>query len=413
MVVCGSTSRQENSVNYSRFLAIKYAPAIPRVGQAGFSALSAGGVTLHGWINPHGNATQAYFEYGLTETYGAVAAVTLANDQAMTPQEVGAVVAGLASHETYHFRLVAWNEHGTVVSPDATFFTSAPPQTVDDGVFTLTSSGAATLDVLANDREPEGESFQLVAVGAPWHGVASRNGSGTAVSYDPADEYAGLDSFTYTVADGHGAAAMATVTVRVPDTRLPVIGMAGPFTLYSGLNNLAALPDFLSQVTMTDNVGVTSFAQSPRAGTLLRPGVSTVRLTALDAAGNAGVRDISVLVRKGSGGVETLGRSGALLPPSLATGGLAGSRWVSFETPALSAAGDVAFTARWSGPAGSGEALFRQDAAGTRVLLRKGQTMRDQARLLAMNRCCSAWICLRCSCPGCPRGRCCALTRWI
>lgn len=72
---------------------------------------------------------------------------------------------------------------------------------------------AATIDVLANDSDIEGDALALSGVGSPVHGTAMVMGG--FVHYEPAPGYAGTDSFTYTVSDG---AAMATGSVAVTVT---------------------------------------------------------------------------------------------------------------------------------------------------------------------------------------------------
>jgi VCBS repeat-containing protein len=73
---------------------------------------------------------------------------------------------------------------------------------------------AVTVDVLANDQDVDGDLLTLAAVDAPAHGTAVLAGSG-AVTYAPAPDFHGTDTFTYAVVDPTGAAATATVTVTV------------------------------------------------------------------------------------------------------------------------------------------------------------------------------------------------------
>ena len=88
------------------------AAGAPRVTTEAATALSSTGATLNGTVNPNGNATTYYFEYGPTKTYGTKTAVVNAGSgNAKSP--ASAPVSGLTASTTYHFRLVATNSAGT------------------------------------------------------------------------------------------------------------------------------------------------------------------------------------------------------------------------------------------------------------------------------------------------------------
>jgi CSLREA domain-containing protein len=87
-----------------------------------------------------------------------------------------------------------------------------PPVAVDDQVTTIKGT-AVTVDVLANDSDPEGDALKLVAVGNATHGDVSVNGA--AAVYVPQADFVGTDHFTYTVADSASNTSVATVTIDV------------------------------------------------------------------------------------------------------------------------------------------------------------------------------------------------------
>ena len=104
------------------------AAGAPRVTTEAATALSSTGATLNGTVNPNGNATTYYFEYGPTKTYGTKTAVVNAGSgNAKSP--ASAPVSGLTASTTYHFRLVATNSAGTTNGRDKAFTTLAPGQT--------------------------------------------------------------------------------------------------------------------------------------------------------------------------------------------------------------------------------------------------------------------------------------------
>jgi fungalysin metallopeptidase (M36)/fungalysin/thermolysin propeptide/VCBS repeat protein len=85
------------------------------------------GATLNGTGNPNGAPTAAYFEYGLTTSYGrATPQVHLGSGTA--PVAIGGgLIVGLSCNTTYHFRAVTINIGGTSVGADAAFATTAAP----------------------------------------------------------------------------------------------------------------------------------------------------------------------------------------------------------------------------------------------------------------------------------------------
>jgi VCBS repeat-containing protein len=106
---------------------------------------------------------------------------------------------------------------GQVDSNMATvFLTVTPvndgPVANDDTATTLEDTGV-TIAVLTNDTDMEGDLLTVSAVGHAGHGSVTLTATG--VTYTPAPNYYGSDSFAYTVSDGQGGTDTATVTVTV------------------------------------------------------------------------------------------------------------------------------------------------------------------------------------------------------
>lgn len=81
-----------------------------------------------------------------------------------------------------------------------------------------------TLNVLANDSDPEDDDLSVTGITQPGNGSATFNANGQ-VQYTPAAGFLGSDTFTYTVTDSAGNSATGTVTVQVvegPANRPPV-----------------------------------------------------------------------------------------------------------------------------------------------------------------------------------------------
>jgi len=111
------------------------------------------------------------------------------------------------------------------------------PPVAGDDTLTVDEDGVGTVDVLVNDRDPEGGPLTITGVSTPAHGSATF-AIGT-VGYRPAPNYHGIDSFTYTVTDPSGNTATATVNVTVRAVNdLPqanddtaTVGLGGPATI--------------------------------------------------------------------------------------------------------------------------------------------------------------------------------------
>jgi len=80
---------------------------------------------------------------------------------------------------------------------------------------------AVTIDVLSNDEDPDGDSLTVDSVTQPTNGSVLINADQT-VTYSPATNFNGVDSFRYVVLDGQGVSATATVSVTVTNTTVLV-----------------------------------------------------------------------------------------------------------------------------------------------------------------------------------------------
>ncbi len=105
---------------------------------------------------------------------------------------------------------------GTATATVDVTVTNTAPTAGDDSAAT-THAAPVTIDVLANDSDPNGDALTIVAVGLPGHGTAVV--SSGAIVYTPVAGYAGSDTFTYMVSDGAGGTASAVVTVSVANAR--------------------------------------------------------------------------------------------------------------------------------------------------------------------------------------------------
>lgn len=101
------------------------------------------------------------------------------------------------------------------------------PIALDD--FVTTAGSSVSVNVLANDFDPDSDGLIVAIDSAPSHGTVVMQPGG-ALLYTPDGTYAGEDEFTYVLSDGRGGQTSATVRIRNL-TPGPLV-QAG---LYSGL----------------------------------------------------------------------------------------------------------------------------------------------------------------------------------
>lgn len=178
-----------------------------------------------------------------------------------------------------------------------------PPVATADAFGVAADAPATRLDVLANDTDPDGDPIRVVAAGKPLHGTVSARPDG--VVYQPAPGYVGTDTFTYTIADGRGLGATATVMVSV--TGGPAGGNHAPYA-----RDDYAIAGFNAPVTIAvlandgdpdgDAIVVESYTQ-PENGTVTRgPGGALVYLSKRDYIG---YDRFSYTISDGKGGRAT------------------------------------------------------------------------------------------------------------
>ncbi len=178
-------------------------------------------------------------------------------------------------------------------------FGNRPPVAQDDAL-TVAMDAAATIAVLANDSDPDGNTLTVAEVGTPAHGTASI--SGNAIIYTPAAGYAGSDSFSYTIDDGAGARASARVTVTVQGgvggNRPPVALNDRYLVRYEGDNPLPVLAN--DSDPDGDALTIVSFTQ-PALGVVKQSGNQLV----YTGAGKFTLQTITYTISDGRGGTAT------------------------------------------------------------------------------------------------------------
>ncbi len=132
-----------------------------------------------------------------------------------------------------------------------------PPAIVED------SAGNA-LDVLANDGDANGDDLSVYALGAPDRGGAAVNGV-TVITYTPAADFFGAETFTYTVSDGHDGYATAAVVVSVSNLADAPVADDNDYSTLKDTTLAIPAPGVLSNDSDADGDALAAALTSPPA----------------------------------------------------------------------------------------------------------------------------------------------------
>ncbi|MGH9459365.1 MAG: beta strand repeat-containing protein [Thermoanaerobaculia bacterium] len=188
------------------------------------------------------------------------------------------------------------------------------PTPAGDAATVAEDSGATAIDVLANDDDaPDtGETLTITAVTQGASGAVAITGGGTSLTYTPNADFFGADTFTYTISDGNGGTAAATVNVTVTNVNDDPIATDDAATVLedSGANAVAVLANDSDGVDAGETltiIGVTQGASGTVAitgggtGVTYAPnanvfGADTFTYTISDGNGGTAVAAVTVTV---------------------------------------------------------------------------------------------------------------------
>ncbi|MDO9537144.1 MAG: Ig-like domain-containing protein, partial [Thermoplasmata archaeon] len=89
------------------------------------------------------------------------------------------------------------------------------PIAVNDAETLDEDSGASTIYVLKNDTDADNDALTITNVTQPNNGTVIIIEVGKNLTYEPDTDWNGINSFTYTISDGRGGIATATVTITI------------------------------------------------------------------------------------------------------------------------------------------------------------------------------------------------------
>ncbi|MBA3464837.1 MAG: choice-of-anchor D domain-containing protein, partial [Deltaproteobacteria bacterium] len=155
---------------------------------------------------------------GNTFTYALVGGTGSTDNAAFTISGAMVRTAGVLDFESkssYAIRVRVTDSGGHIFEEALTITVTnvdEVPVAVDDARTVIEDALAAAIDVLANDTDPDGGPKMIASVTQPANGTVVVTGGGTGLTYRPAANYAGADSFTYTLNGGSLGTVAITVT---------------------------------------------------------------------------------------------------------------------------------------------------------------------------------------------------------
>ncbi len=221
---------------------------------------------------------------------------------------------------------------------------------------------AVTVAVLANDGDADGDALAVTAVSQGANGKVAINADGT-LTYFPAAGFAGTDTFTYTVSDGQGGNAQATVNVVVSRINAPPTAADGLAAMEAGTPVSGALSAADPDHAVADLRF--SLATAPNHGTAVVQADGTYTYT--PAPGFTGTDAFTFSVADPSGATASATVTIDILPRSIDTGSgrefavnttAAGAQ----QMPAMAALQGGGFVIAWASQDqdGSGFGIFAQ-----------------------------------------------------
>jgi VCBS repeat-containing protein len=168
-------------------------------------------------------------------------------------------------------------------------FINFPPVAVDDtyGTPEDTLLSVSAPGVLSNDTDVDLDPLTAIKVTDPAHGLLTLNADGS-FTYDPEDDWSGVDSFTYKANDTHADSNTATVTLTVSEVNDPPVvtdipdQAIGEGASFASIN----LDDYVSDVDNTDAQMSWSYSDNTALTVNIVDRVATVTIPGVEWSGS-------------------------------------------------------------------------------------------------------------------------------
>ncbi|MCO6049137.1 DUF4082 domain-containing protein [Mesorhizobium sp. RP14(2022)] len=228
-----------------------------------------------------------------------------------------------------------------VFNPGATVANRVPVAANDAGFSTNrdTALSLAAAALLANDSDPDGDALAITGVSGATNGTVSYDSQNKTVTFTPTAGYTGSAGFTYSVSDGKGGVATAsvalTVTSPAPTNRAPVATNDSGFSTTKNTALTLAASALLANDTDADGDPLTITGVSGAINGTVSYDSQTKQITFTPTAGYAGAAGFSYAIADGKGGTASANVALNVSDPAATQSLFAGT-----ATPAVQNSGD-------------------------------------------------------------------------
>jgi outer membrane protein OmpA-like peptidoglycan-associated protein len=187
--------------------------------------------------------------------------------------------------------------------------TNQAPRAVND-VATTNVAQAVTVNALANDSDPEGDTITLDTVGTAANGTVAI--SAGRIVYTPRAGFTGADTFNYTIKDSFGASASASVTINIANNLPPIARDDLAYVAAARATAISVLPNDSDPeggpLTLVSATGASRATLSIIGDRVLYshggggPGIDSFTYTIRDDAGNTATATVQVTIVGKPGG---------------------------------------------------------------------------------------------------------------
>jgi VCBS repeat-containing protein len=224
--------------------------------------------TYSPWLNRFETDADSEFslDFPMADAFG-----TVGTQSVPSGSTVSVPLSALEPNTQYEWRATVTNAAGGVRTGPVWRFTtgaggpSNQPPTANNQSVSTNEDTSAIVTLTASD--PDGNPLTYTVSSTPAHGTLS--GVAPSLIYQPANNYAGADSFTFRVNDGQVNSAVATVSITVAPQNDPPAAAGESYSVTSGTVLNVAAPGVLGNDSDIDSASLQAqIATAPAHGAL-------------------------------------------------------------------------------------------------------------------------------------------------